>query len=81
MAPSRIGWGRKQMNTQLTNGPVNFLLYSSFLWKKWSLNEKLVFVRGPNDEDLSVFISKIIFSLHPSFANPLRGILTCHLLP
>jgi YEATS domain-containing protein 4 len=52
-----------------------------FSLEKWLLNEKLVFVRGPNDEDLSVFISKIIFSLHPSFANPLRGILTCHLLP
>jgi YEATS domain-containing protein 4 len=41
--------------------------------------EELVFVRGPNDEDLSVFISKIIFSLHPSFANPLRGISLHHL--
>jgi hypothetical protein len=35
---------------------------------RWSL-----FVRGPNDEDLSSFVSKVIFSLHPSFAVPLRG--------
>lgn len=36
---------------------------------RWTL-----FVRGPNDEDLSVFVSKIIFSLHPSFAAPVREI-------
>lgn len=34
---------------------------------KWTL-----FVRGPNDEDLSVFISKVAFSLHESFAEPVR---------
>lgn len=32
-----------------------------------------VFVRGPNDEDLSCFVSKIVFSLHPSFDVPIRG--------
>lgn len=37
---------------------------------RWTL-----FVRGPNDEDLSCFVSKIIFSLHPSFAVPIREIL------
>lgn len=35
---------------------------------RWTL-----FVRGPNDEDLGCFVSKVIFSLHPSFAAPLRG--------
>ncbi len=34
---------------------------------KWTL-----FVRGPNGEDLSVFISKVAFSLHESFAEPVR---------
>jgi YEATS domain-containing protein 4 len=34
---------------------------------KWTL-----FVRGPNDEDLSCFVSKIAFSLHQSFAEPVR---------
>lgn len=33
----------------------------------------LVYVRGPNDEDLSTFIEKVMFSLHPSFAVPIRG--------
>jgi YEATS domain-containing protein 4 len=35
-----------------------------------------VFVRGPNDEDLSTFVSQVCFSLHPSFAQPLRIIKT-----
>jgi YEATS domain-containing protein 4 len=34
---------------------------------KWTL-----FVRGPNDEDMSCFISKVAFSLHQSFAEPVR---------
>mmetsp|Transcript_19591 Transcript_19591/g.28184 ORF Transcript_19591/g.28184 Transcript_19591/m.28184 type:complete len:264 (-) Transcript_19591:133-924(-) len=40
-----------------------------FATHKWTL-----FVRGPNDEDLSCFVSKIIFSLHPSFEVPVREI-------
>lgn len=35
---------------------------------KWTL-----FVRGPNDEDLSTFVAQVCFSLHPSFAEPLRS--------
>lgn len=35
---------------------------------KWSL-----FVRGPNGEDLSCFIAKVVFHLHPSFALSIRG--------
>jgi len=34
---------------------------------KWTL-----LLRGPNDEDLSVFISKVAFSLHESFQEPVR---------
>jgi YEATS domain-containing protein 4 len=34
---------------------------------KWTL-----LLRGPNDEDLSVFISKVAFSLHESFVEPVR---------
>ena len=35
---------------------------------KWTL-----FVRGPDDEDLSTFVAQVCFSLHPSFAEPLRS--------
>ena len=37
---------------------------------KWSL-----YVRGPNFEDLSCFVSKVIFTLHPSFQDPIREII------
>ena len=36
---------------------------------RWTL-----FVRSPNGEDLSSFISKVAFSLHESFAEPVRVI-------
>ena len=31
-----------------------------------------LFLRGPNNEDLSVCIAKVVFQLHPSFAQPVR---------
>ena len=34
---------------------------------RWTL-----YVRGPNNEDLSVAISKVVFHLHPSFPQPVR---------
>lgn len=34
-----------------------------------------LYVRGPQDEDLSAFVSKVAFTLHPSFAQPVRGII------
>ncbi|CAM9197564.1 unnamed protein product [Choristocarpus tenellus] len=38
---------------------------------KWTL-----FVRGPNGEDLSYFVSKVVFTLHPSFAEATREVTT-----
>lgn len=40
------------------------------LTHRWTL-----FLRGPNGEDLSYFVSKVVFTLHPSFAQPVREIL------
>ena len=34
----------------------------------------VTFVRGPNNEDISYFIKKVVFTLHPSFQNPVRGV-------
>lgn len=31
------------------------------------------YVRGINNEDISYYIKKVIFTLHPSFPNPKRG--------
>lgn len=39
--------------------------YSTHRWK--------LYIRGPNYEDLSTFIDKVAFTLHPSFAEPVRG--------
>lgn len=39
--------------------------YSTHRWK--------LYVRGPNNEDLSSFVQKVAFTLHPSFAEPIRG--------
>ena len=33
------------------------------------------YLRGPNNEDLSSCISKVVFQLHPSFTQPVREIL------
>ena len=60
------GKDARLMNMLLTNGLVCCLLCSlQFMFS--------VYVRGPNDEDLSAFIEKVMFSLHPSFAVPVRG--------
>ena len=34
---------------------------------RWTL-----YVRGPNNEDLSVGVAKVVFQLHPSFPQPVR---------
>lgn len=39
-----------------------------FATHRWTL-----YVRSPNGEDLSTFIQKVAFTLHPSFAQPVRG--------
>ena len=39
-----------------------------FATHKWTL-----YIRGPNMEDMSSFISRVVFTLHPSFAAPIRG--------
>ena len=35
-------------------------------------HEWTLYVRGPSGEDLSVVLDKVIFQLHPSFAQPTR---------
>lgn len=38
---------------------------------KWSL-----YLRGPNDEDISLCVAKVIFELHPSFSQPIRELVS-----
>lgn len=37
-------------------------------------NTILFAVRGPNDEDLSTFVQEVVFTLHPSFPNPVKTV-------
>jgi YEATS domain-containing protein 4 len=54
------------------------LVYGSiafFLGKKadeYHTHKWCLYLRGPNDEDLSLCIQKVVFQLHPSFAQPVR---------
>lgn len=36
-----------------------------------------VYVRGPENCNISYFIEKVVFNLHGSFHNPKRGIVVC----
>jgi YEATS domain-containing protein 4 len=54
----------------LVHGSVAFYLgkkADEYQTHQWTL-----FLRGPNNEDLSVVISKVVFQLHASFAQPVR---------
>lgn len=75
-----FGMVKKLKKLQHINGHVSYCVYvcvivSSITHYDFCLYvvSITVFVRGPNDEDLTAFVSKIIFSLHPSFAIPVRG--------
>ena len=39
---------------------------------EYATHEWTLYVRGPNDEDLSAAVAKVVFSLHPSFPQPVR---------
>ncbi|KAG7354386.1 YEATS family protein [Nitzschia inconspicua] len=59
--------------------PIVYGSIAYFLGKKADENqthEWTLFLRGPNHEDLSPAIAKVIFQLHPSFAQPTRELTT-----
>ena len=41
----------------------------------------LCYLRGPQNEDLSSFVEKVVFHLHPSFSEPVRGKNISHVKP
>lgn len=45
--------------------------------EEFKTHQWVLYIRGPQDEDLSTFVEKVSFTLHPSFANPVRGIFEC----
>jgi YEATS domain-containing protein 4 len=55
--------------------PIVYGSIAFYLGKKadeYQTHEWSLFLRGPNHEDLSPAISRVIFQLHPSFAQPVR---------
>lgn len=55
--------------------PIVYGSIAFYLGKKadeFQTHEWTLFVRGPHHEDLSPAIAKVIFQLHPSFAQPVR---------
>jgi len=55
--------------------PIVYGSIAFFLGKKASeehTHRWTLYVRGPNDEDLSIAIKKVVFHLHPSFPQPVR---------
>eukprot|EP00586_Coscinodiscus_wailesii_P019021 CAMPEP_0172518062 /NCGR_PEP_ID=MMETSP1066-20121228/290199_1 /TAXON_ID=671091 /ORGANISM="Coscinodiscus wailesii, Strain CCMP2513" /LENGTH=308 /DNA_ID=CAMNT_0013300355 /DNA_START=16 /DNA_END=942 /DNA_ORIENTATION=- len=73
------GTGNENKVTRLPNTTICLpIVYGSiafFLGKKadeYHTHRWTLYLRGPNHEDLSAGISKVIFHLHPSFAQPVR---------
>ena len=55
--------------------PIAFGSVAFYLGKKadeFQTHQWTLFVRGPNNEDLSGVVSKVVFQLHASFAQPVR---------
>jgi YEATS domain-containing protein 4 len=55
--------------------PIVYGSIAFYLGKKadeFQTHEWTLFLRGPNNEDLSMVISKVVFQLHASFAQPIR---------
>jgi YEATS domain-containing protein 4 len=56
--------------------PIVYGSIAFYLGKKaeeFNTHRWTLFVRGPNDDDLSIFVEKAVFTLHPSFQNPVRS--------
>jgi YEATS domain-containing protein 4 len=55
--------------------PIVYGSIAFFLGKKadeYHTHKWTLYLRGPNDEDLSLVIQKVVFQLHPSFPRPVR---------
>ena len=59
--------------------PIVYGSVAFYLGKKADENNThqwTLYLRGPNNEDLSACIEKVVFQLHASFAQPLRELTT-----
>lgn len=78
--PSKTATGTDSSgNSRLSNTtavlPIVYGSIAFYLGKQadeFQSHEWTLFVRGPNQEDLSLVISKVVFQLHASFSQPVR---------
>eukprot|EP01038_Epipyxis_sp_PR26KG_P006188 gene6188-8522_t len=55
--------------------PIVFGSAAVYLGKKseeFATHKWVLYIRGPSGEDLSTFVEKVAFTLHPSFTKPVR---------
>jgi len=68
---------KRRIQNTTVSCPVVYGSFALWMGKKadeYATHKWTLFVRGPNSENLSTFISKVSFTLHPSFAEPLREV-------
>lgn len=52
---------------------TNPIIFSGKKADEKASHKWVCYIRGVNNEDLSYFIRKVVFTLHPSFKNPIRS--------
>jgi transcription initiation factor IIF auxiliary subunit len=77
MSSNSLSEKRQRLSNTVIAFPIIYGSVAHWLGKKAVLDQAThkwtLFIKGPNNEDMSPFISKVAFSLHPSFPEPIRG--------
>jgi YEATS domain-containing protein 4 len=74
-APSSSSIKEDRLSNTTAFLPIVYGSIAFYLGKKadeFQTHEWTLFLRGPNNEDLSTVVSKVVFQLHASFAQPIR---------
>jgi len=69
---------KKRITNTTVSCPIIYGSIAFYLGKRsgeYATHRWTLFIRGPNNENVDCFISKVMFSLHPSFQDPTREIL------
>lgn len=67
---------KKRLANTTVSCPIIYGSIAFYLGKRadeYATHRWVLYLRGPNDEDLSCFIAKVVMTLHPSFPVPVRG--------
>ena len=69
----------KTMDKAIVHGSIAFYLGKKADERR--THRWTVYVRGVRNEDLSPIIKQVVFQLHPTFENHVRGTLSCGVRP